>query len=95
MDRWLLIRRLRWPAFLILFGITALLNQWGILAFRRSWPLYIILAGLILLAERAALPADPPLPLPPPVSGQPYGWTPVQSASSAAEDRPAGEKGRA
>ena len=45
MNSWLLIRRLRGPAFLILVGITALLNQWGVLSFSRSWPLYLILAG--------------------------------------------------
>ena len=33
MNTWLLIRRLRGPAFLILVGITALLNQWGVLSF--------------------------------------------------------------
>src|SRR6201992_4086117 len=55
MNTWLLIRRLRGPAFLILVGITALLNQWGVLSFTRSWPLYLILAGIIGLAERAAL----------------------------------------
>ncbi len=60
MNTWLLIRRLRGPAFLILFGITALLNQWGVLSFSRSWPLYLILAGVIGLAERAALAAAPP-----------------------------------
>jgi hypothetical protein len=60
MNSWLLIRRLRGPAFLILVGITALLNQWGILSFSRSWPLYLILAGVIGLAERAAM-AIPPL----------------------------------
>ena len=54
MTTWLLIRRLRGPAFLILVGITALLNQWGVLSFSRSWPLYLILAGVIGLAERAA-----------------------------------------
>ncbi len=62
MNSWLLIRRLRGPAFLILVGITALLNQWGILSFGRSWPLYLILAGVIGLAERAALIATPPVP---------------------------------
>src|ERR1700739_2804835 len=62
MNSWLLIRRLRGPAFLILFGITALLNQWGVLSFSRSWPLYLILAGVIGLAERAALIAAPPVP---------------------------------
>lgn len=63
MNTWLLIRRLRGPAFLILVGITALLNQWGILSFSRSWPLYLILAGMIGLAERAALANAPPAPL--------------------------------
>jgi len=62
MNSWLLIRRLRGPAFLILVGITALLNQWGILSFSRSWPLYLILAGVIGLAERAAIIAAPPVP---------------------------------
>jgi hypothetical protein len=62
MNSWLLIRRLRGPAFLILVGITALLNQWGVLSFGRSWPLYLILAGVIGLAERAALIATPPVP---------------------------------
>jgi hypothetical protein len=62
MNSWLLIRRLRGPSFLILVGITALLNQWGILSFSRSWPLYLILAGVIGLAERAAILAAPPVP---------------------------------
>jgi hypothetical protein len=60
MNAWLLIRRLRGPAFLILVGITALLNQWGVLDFGRSWPLYLILAGVLGLAERAAIAAAPP-----------------------------------
>ena len=60
MNAWLLIRRLRGPAFLILVGITALLNQWGVLSFSRSWPLYLILAGILGLAERAAIAAAPP-----------------------------------
>ena len=61
MTTWLLIRRLRGPAFLILFGITAMLNQWGVLGFGRSWPLYLILAGLLGLAERAALAGRTPV----------------------------------
>ena len=36
MNTWLLIRRLRGPAFIILVGITALLNQWGVLSFSRA-----------------------------------------------------------
>jgi Domain of unknown function (DUF5668) len=69
MNSWLLIRRLRGPAFLILVGITALLNQWGVLSFSRSWPLYLILAGVIGLAERAALAVAPPVP---PIYPNPY-----------------------
>src|ERR1700722_7664451 len=61
MNTWLLIRPLRGPAFLILVGVTALLNQWGVLSFGRSWPLYLILAGGIGLAERAAIAAEPPV----------------------------------
>jgi hypothetical protein len=61
MNSWFLIRRLRGPAFLILVGVTALLNQWGVLSFSRSWPLYLILAGVIGLAERAAIAVDPPV----------------------------------
>ena len=78
MNSWLLIRRLRGPAFLILVGITALLNQWGVLSFSRSWPLYLILAGVIGLAERAALIARllslPSIPVglrPPPIRRAP------------------------
>lgn len=55
MNSWLMIRRLRGPAFLLLVGVTALLNQWDILSFGRSWPLYLILLGILSLAERAAL----------------------------------------
>jgi len=55
MNSWVLIRRLRGPAFLLLLGVTALLNQWDILGFGRSWPLYLILWGVMSLAERAAL----------------------------------------
>jgi hypothetical protein len=44
-----------------LLGVTALLNQWGVLSFSRSWPLYLILAGVIGLAERAAIAVAPPV----------------------------------
>jgi hypothetical protein len=69
MTTWLLIRRLRGPAFLILFGVTAMLHQWGVLSFGRSWPLYLILAGLLGLAERAALTMGTPI--------QDPGWYPA------------------
>ena len=53
-SRWLLVRRLRGPAYLVTFGVTALLHQWGVLSFGRSWPLYLIVAGVLVLLERAA-----------------------------------------
>ncbi len=58
MSRWLLIRRLRGPAFLLLIGIMALLHEWTDFGFARSWPLLLILGGLLALAERAALAQD-------------------------------------
>jgi hypothetical protein len=66
-----MIRRLRGPAFLLLVGALALLNQADILSWGKSWPLFLILAGVLALAERAALAAEggyPPVPYP----GTPY-----------------------
>ena len=37
MNRYILIRRLRGPAFLLLVGVIALLAQFGILSWGRSW----------------------------------------------------------
>jgi hypothetical protein len=74
MNQWLLIRRLRGPAFLLLVGITALLNQWDVLSFGRSWPLYLILFGLMSLAERAAL-SQADLEGYDPLTGQPRSMT--------------------
>jgi len=70
MNHYILIRRLRGPAFLLLVGVIALLNQADILGWGQSWPLFLILAGVLLLAERAALAAEgyPPGPYP----GTPY-----------------------
>ncbi len=66
MNRYILIRRLRGPAFLLLIGIIALLDQAHILRWGYAWPLFLILWGVLLLAERAALAQDemqePPYP---------------------------------
>jgi hypothetical protein len=79
-PRWVLIRRLRGPAFLLTFAVTALLHQWDILGFGQSWPLYLIVAGVLTLAERAAMagvpfePYNGPYPsgYTGPYPGQPY-----------------------
>ena len=71
MNRYIMIRRLRGPAFLLLVGVIALLAQAHILSWAKSWPLFLILAGVIMLAERAALYAEggyPSVPFP----GVPY-----------------------
>jgi hypothetical protein len=64
MSRYILIRRLRGPAFLLLVGVNALLAQAHILGWGHSWPFYLILAGVLQLAERAALASEgyPPVP---------------------------------
>jgi hypothetical protein len=94
MNRWLLIRRLRGPAFLLMFGVTALLHEWHILSFGQSWPLYLVLAGVLALAERAAFIAPDPSQMPPqqyppyagagyPPQPAPTGWqTPSSSSAS-------------
>jgi hypothetical protein len=60
MNRYILIRRLRWPAILMLIGVVALLHQMG--AIDHFWhlfvPLLLILLGVLMLAERAVLAAD-------------------------------------
>ncbi len=67
MNRYWMIRRLRWPVMLVLTGVLALLNQMGIARFGHTWPLYLVFWGVLMLAERAAIneadltgyPADP------------------------------------
>jgi|WetSurMetagenome_2_1015567.scaffolds.fasta_scaffold336611_2 hypothetical protein len=55
MNHYVMIRRLRGPAFLLLVGTLALLNQANILSWGKSWPFFLILAGVLALAERMAL----------------------------------------
>ena len=73
MNRYILIRRLRGPAILLLVGIIALLHEAGAL---ESWslffPLLLILIGVLKLAERAAL-ASAGDEVPYPGSPYPYG----------------------
>jgi hypothetical protein len=60
MNRYILIRRLRGPAILLLLGILALLDEAGVIDHFWSlfWPLLLIMIGVMLLAERAALALD-------------------------------------
>jgi hypothetical protein len=54
MNPYIFIHRIKGPAMLLVFGITALLNEWDLISFGRSWPLYLIVFGVLQLAERAA-----------------------------------------
>lgn len=75
MNRYLFLHRIKGPAMILVFGITALLDEWHILSFGQSWPLYLIVLGALMLAERAAWSE---MYEPPPngyqVGGQPGGW---------------------
>lgn len=67
MNRYFMIRRLRGPMFLLVIGVMALLHEMHIMGFGHSWPFLLILAGVFLLAERAALANAelyPPAPFP-------------------------------
>jgi hypothetical protein len=84
MNRYIMIRRLRGPAYLLLVGALALLNQANILSWGKSWPLFLILAGVLALAERAALASEGGYPAQP-YPGQPYPGAPVAQAASPAQ----------
>ncbi len=72
MNRYILIRRLRGPALLLLIGLIALLHSTGVIHsfWHWFWPFLFILLGLLMLAERAALSTEEGYP------GWPYGGPP-------------------
>jgi hypothetical protein len=99
MNPYLFIHRIKGPAMLLVFGITALLNEWDILSFGRSWPLYLIVFGVLQLAERAAWAQyqqqyvqspypgqDPGVPAGAPSSGAPPSSSIVVSPPSLPDD---------
>jgi hypothetical protein len=73
MNKYILIRRLRGPAILLLLGIVALLHEADLIDFWGMFiPLLLILIGVLKLAERAALAAAGD-EVPYPGSAYPYG----------------------
>ncbi|MBX6360180.1 hypothetical protein [Pseudacidobacterium ailaaui] len=91
MNQYIFLQRITGPAMILTFGITALLDEWGILSYGKSWPLYLIVLGVLKLAQMAALakaepPAYPP-PYPPPAP--PSTAAPVQIVPA---DNHAGEE---
>jgi hypothetical protein len=85
MNRAVFLHRIKGPVILLVFGITALLDQWHILSYGESWPLYLIAIGLLQLAERAAWSQAqvPPEPYPGGYTGQSGNW-----GAPAAAQRP-------
>ncbi len=91
MSRYIMIRRLRGPVFLLLIGVLALLHTMGLIEhfWHLFWPLLLIMLGVFMLAERATLAAEggyPPMPYPgapysnPYPGGQPFAGAPYASA---------------
>ena len=85
MNRYIMIRRLKWPAILLLAGVVALLDTMGVIDhfWRLFIPLLLILWGVILLAARLALAADGDYPT------DPYSCWPYANAQNAATGVPA------
>ena len=84
MNRYILIRRLKGPAILLLIGTLALLHQADLASWKLFLPLLLILIGGLKLAERAALAAagdEPPYPgsYPGPYPGAPYPYGTAQA----------------
>jgi hypothetical protein len=72
MSHYIMIRRLRGPAILLLIGGVWLLQATGVInhPWGWFWPLLLILIGVFMLAERAALAAEGGYPVMP-YPGQP------------------------
>ncbi len=88
MNRYILIRRLRGPAILLLLGTILLMHEAGLLDFWSLFiPLLLILIGVLKLAERAALAAAGD-ETPYPGSPYPYGAAAAPAAAGAAQPQP-------
>lgn len=75
MNQYLFLRRMRGPIMLLVFGVTAILDEYTGIHYSMSWPLYIIAWGILKLAENAVLAQNPPPP-PGPWPGQYPGYPP-------------------
>ena len=83
MNRYILIRRLRGPAILLLLGTILLMHEAGLVDFwSLFFPLLLILIGVLKLAERAALAAAGD-ETPYPGSPYPYGAAVNPAAAGA------------
>jgi hypothetical protein len=85
MNRYIMIRRLRGPAILLLAGIILLLHEADLVEFWGLFlPLLLILIGVLKLAERAALAAAGDEAFYP-GGPYPYGATPAAATASQSQ----------
>lgn len=88
MNRYILIRRLKGPAILLLLGTILLMHEAGMVDFwSLFFPLLLILIGVLKLAERAALAAAGD-ETPYPGSPYPYGAAANPATAGAAQPQP-------
>lgn len=84
MNRYILIRRLRGPAILLLLGTILLMHEAGLVDFwSLFFPLLLILIGVLKLAERAALAGADGTAYP--GAAYPYGGAPSAATSGPAQ----------
>jgi hypothetical protein len=102
MSRYIMIRRLRGPAFLLLLGGLLLLHQMGLIEhpWHLFWATALILLGVFILAERATLAIEGGYPPGPfcgsysagqPYPGAPFAATVDPNAAAGAPQNPATE----
>lgn len=83
MNQYIFLRRMRGPIMLLVFGITAILDEYTRIGYGQSWPLYIVAWGILMLAENAILAQHPPSTLPPyPGYPQQSGYPPSASGTT-------------
>lgn len=93
MNQYLFLRRMRGPIMLLVFGVTAILDEYTGIHYSMSWPLYIIAWGVLKLAENAVLAQNPPAPpgaypAYPPPPGTPYPPYPGTGTASGTQPPP-------
>ena len=91
------IRAIRGPVLLIVLGTLMLADHHTELSFWRTWPLLLVAAGILVLAERAAIrenpwaaavPATSPAPPPSTIAYRPFGQPESGSHHEEAEGGP-------
>lgn len=68
-ERWLLIRRIRGPVYILTAGVLGMFAEWTRWGWGHTWPVWIIVTGLLMFAEhgaRSAALADGSFPAAPP-----------------------------